>query len=617
MKVKFSLLFFLCAMFLGSSALAANRYMATTGADTGDCSSEAQPCLTLQYAMSKMSGSDTLIIDDGDYTSAKNSIDHNHIPPSGTSSAFTVIRAKNIPCQNGISCDQPLKVRFSGSAVFKAEGTGVGSPSYVKFWGIRWNGIQTYANWNHIIFKQIASQGVQDGNNIAITVGGRYTLLEDVVAFGKGRYKIMFYDYSRESQTWGTGHNLCRRCVIRQDWSMKNDTQAAEPLGGIVSYFNRGSACLNCIVIDSDTPSDWQDASSKEIVGAYAQVVDNGAHAFIVKGSMAVNSAYAAYNNRQGSSGHVISDFLALKVAGGFGVQGDTDISRVTIVNASTKNFTYRSTGQESEVLAPNDGFYSFNSTAKTLKDSIISGTYRDGVRGSGFTSDYLNLFDIGGSNFTSSTAAPHLFTTDPLSNGLKYPVRIEEGSALYTQGSTGGQIGARIVNKLGVDGTFKNETNWDTEQSSPLWPWPLEEWIRAEMKTSEYTVDPNRGFCATGETLTNYIWGFLGNTAPPFGTESLAGSGKATLIWDQPVNTSTITGFKIYNVTSGSQVLAASVSGNATFHKVLTGLTNNKTYKFVVTAVDSVKGESGPSEIITVTPKSLVPMPPTSPSVK
>lgn len=600
-------------LFCCGEAFAVDRYMATTGVNAGNCSDSANPCLTLQYAMSKMAGGDTLFIDDGNYTSSANRLDQNNRPPSGSAGAFTTIRAKNIPCQSGVPCDQPLKVRFSGSAMFEANGPGSGASSYVKFWGIRWDGIQTYVGWNHLYFKQVASQGVQDGNTASISINGQYNLLEDVIAFGKGRYKILFYDPSRESQSNGPGHNLCRRCVIRHDWAKKNDT-SPDPIAGIASYFNRATACLNCVVIDSDTPSEWMDDPT-ELSGAFYQPVDSGAHAFIIKGSMVINTAMAVYYNRTGSTGHVIQDLAAAKVAGGLGLQGSTDVNRVTLLDIGRNNFTYRSTTQSGTVLAPNDGILSYAGT-QTVNNAIIRDAAGKGINGD-VNSDYINLFSITGTSYTG-TAPPHLFTTDPLLNGLKYLPRIEDGSTLGTEGSGGGQVGARIVNKLGVDGTFKNDTGWDTEQSEGLWPWPHEDWIRAEMKTSEYTSDANRGFCAAGQSFTNYIWGYLGNTIiPPLGMEGLVRDGKATLIWDKPLNTATLTGFKIYNVTSGTQVLAATVSGSETFHKVMTGLTNNATYKFVVTAIDSVKGESGPSSIITVVPKAVAPMPPITPGVK
>ncbi|HBB90692.1 MAG TPA: hypothetical protein DC042_02990, partial [Bacteroidales bacterium] len=145
-------------------------------------------------------------------------------------------------------------------------------------------------------------------------------------------------------------------------------------------------------------------------------------------------------------------------------------------------------------------------------------------------TGRYIDTYTVG----TGGNTLSNSITTDPYQHGVKYPVRIETTSPneLQTQGTSGSQIGPRILNKLGIDGTFKGYTGWNTEQGG-LWPWPLEEWIQAEMRTSDYAsfcapyagtpqacpasykTDAYRGFCATGQTLTKYIWESLGNPIP------------------------------------------------------------------------------------------------------
>ena len=230
----------------------------------------------------------------------------------------------------------------------------------------------------------------------------------------------------------------------------------------------------------------------------------------------------AVWSDKSGATGNVVRDVVGVKVAGGFYARSNVDIDRVTLVDVGKNNFTYLNATQESTILGPDDGIIRYGGDpAITLNDSIMRDVADDGVDGPGVTNDYINMFSITGDNYVTSTQANNFITTDPLLNGLLYPLRIESGSPLSTQGSGGGQIGARILNKLGVDGTFKGDANWDTEQGS-LWPWPLEDWIKAEMKTSEYTTDADRGFCADGNglyggpiTLTSYIWEYLGNACP------------------------------------------------------------------------------------------------------
>jgi hypothetical protein len=523
----------LVLILIAGPAAAVDRYMALTGSDSGGCTSEASPCKSLQYAMSHMNGGDTLFIADGNYTAANNTINQNNHPPAGSPGAFTVIRAKNIPCQDGVPCNQPLKVKFSGSAEFNVDGypTPRGSFQYIKFWGIRWNGIDVFNECDHLYFKQVASQGVIDGNAEAIGIFGRYNLLEDVVAFGKGRYKILFYDTDRDSQLPGGGHNVCRRCVVRHDWANKNgDGGNRDPIAGIAAYYSRGAACLNCVVIDSDAPSEWMQ-DTIELSGAFYQPVDSGPSAFRIEGSLAVNVAMGLFFTATGSTGNVLKNVAAVKVAGGVCPIGDVQSDGLTLVSLRPDNFTYRS-GQVDLLFAPGMGSENWVNSS-SLTNSILRDTQSHGIRGDLRSKDYLNFFKIGGSLYSNASAAAHQYTTDPFLNGLRYPVRVEPGSPLSTQGAGGSAMGARIMNRLGVDGAFKNDRDWDTEQGA-LWPWPLQDWIQAEMRTSEFGTSPARGFCSTGNglyggpvTLTSYVWESLGNPCPP----EICGAGSTDLL--------------------------------------------------------------------------------------
>ena len=53
-----------------TSAHAADRYVATTGTDTGDCQAILSPCLTLQYAINQAAANDTINVAAGTYTVA-------------------------------------------------------------------------------------------------------------------------------------------------------------------------------------------------------------------------------------------------------------------------------------------------------------------------------------------------------------------------------------------------------------------------------------------------------------------------------------------------------------------------------------------------------------------
>ncbi len=73
-----------------SAAHAATLYVAKGGADSGNsCTNQASPCATITRGLGAMKRGDTLIVGDGTDTQAISGI------PSGTSSAYTTIRAAN------------------------------------------------------------------------------------------------------------------------------------------------------------------------------------------------------------------------------------------------------------------------------------------------------------------------------------------------------------------------------------------------------------------------------------------------------------------------------------------------------------------------------------------
>ena len=98
-----------------------------------------------------------------------------------------------------------------------------------------------------------------------------------------------------------------------------------------------------------------------------------------------------------------------------------------------------------------------------------------------------------------------------PFTTGLKYLTRIEAGSPLKTAGSGGGQIGAQIVNRIGVSGSMHGDVGWNVDTGAPLWPYPNEARIKKEMCTD---AGITRGFCAD-TSITNYIMNYLGNGNP------------------------------------------------------------------------------------------------------
>ncbi len=138
----------------------------------------------------------------------------------------------------------------------------------------------------------------------------------------------------------------------------------------------------------------------------------------------------------------------------------------------------------------------------------------------SSYNSYFGNTKNYGGSAKTPAAGA-HDMTSD-LTAGLKYLPRVEAGSTLATASSSGGRLGADVRYMWGATGTLYGEAGYDSITTSCLWPFPNEDVIKAEMASySGPGAAGARGFATgtsldgTSQTLTKYIWEYLGNKIP------------------------------------------------------------------------------------------------------
>ena len=108
----------------------------------------------------------------------------------------------------------------------------------------------------------------------------------------------------------------------------------------------------------------------------------------------------------------------------------------------------------------------------------------------------------------------------------MKYIVRIEDTStALKGTASDGGDRGATILYKIGRAGSLYGDPGYNEVTAENLWPFPYEAvthtWLNAYSYTgpkldgTSGTLTGNRGFAADGQTLTKYIWSYLGYPSP------------------------------------------------------------------------------------------------------
>jgi hypothetical protein len=232
-----------------------------------------------------------------------------------------------------------------------------------------------------------------------------------------------------------------------------------------------------------------------------------------------------------------------------------------------------------------------YNDTAAGLFDAIENVAYN-------------NIYRTGPINIKLSSVR-NTITRDPTVACLKYLPRIEPGCALQTAGLSGARVGANIMYVRGKSGTLWGEQGYDAEGTTPVWPFAHEELIKGKMGAYSYDngkLTGARGFCALGQTLTNYIWGYLGNTVPPFGVSAIAGNGLVEISWNPPagVSRSDIIRYHIYAINAGVRIKKGTVEAGQVLSYIIKGLRGGA-YSFIVTAESKRRGESSYSYPVSV----------------
>ena len=461
---------------------------ANTGVEDGRTKSTGYN--TLWEALSVMAPGDKVIIKNGDWRNSPDMyIEANHKPPDGSPGNYSKVHAET---------DWEVKLPNIHIETYPAVTQG-----YLEFRGIVFDNKYIRTGVSHVSYHLHHTKFIRcgflahglTGNNHACGFGNgdtdrsknQYNLMEECIAWGSGRY-VMYSKYGQ--------YNIFRRCVVRHDY---NDSPQ------IFNY--RAYACdyhayQNCISIDSDRIQYY--ASPRNVESGGFWVGDQyGATGNEIMGCISIKDIQISYylcSNGTGIS--KIENSIALDVT----VPGSSTLSAFVLKNNTTVNAAF--------ILGINglaegfDGFYGKKDGGFNVLNSILKDVADYGVEGA--TNSYINHFNAGAGTFgTGST------TYDPESNGLKYPVRIESGSPLATAGLNGAVCGPTIIKKIGVSGTLYGETGWNTVTDENLWPFPNEDKIQQLMR---YTVDGVSGwygFCAGPKSLTQYIWGYLGNTPP------------------------------------------------------------------------------------------------------
>lgn len=523
---------------LPAGVYAATRYVATTGVDSGACTSPATPCRTIPYGVSQMAGGDTLIVGNGTYTEpdAIRDVPSGNPGPDGVprtaDDVYTTIRAES---DFGVLIDGSqwpdtyvFGIRFYDKQFIEVRGFRIYTSQ-----GHENSGPMSLVASNHIkIVRNGFGYAGVTGNVSAAGAGPDtdYVLFEENFAFGGARY--MFLNYWAE-------HTVFRRNVARNDF-WNGTLQAA----AFTNYDSVHTVWQNNIAIDSDTGccpghSGLYAAFFNENKDDHAPDTSQEFH-----GNMALNyrSVYGAHLDWVTSGTRHLSDNIWWDSNGGYcGEQGDGLVASWPLVTRLTS-------GSHAGVYDPPNGgcmrgtgFAINQDLVNTVTDSIFVDNQSFGV--AGYVAGDFNAYFGNGAPYGGAQPAPGtsdvtthdiLYSDANPSGSLRFlPRGPEDGSLLATAGQDGGPMGARVLWKIGLDGTLYGEPGWNVVRSPEngygaaedrLWPFPNEAIIRAEFAAYAGGGLPGaRGFAAPGNglyggprTLTSYVWEYLGSPCPP-----------------------------------------------------------------------------------------------------
>jgi hypothetical protein len=446
----------LVALLSSAPTFAGVFYVDGSAGNDSNSGTQSAPKKTLQSGIALMSssGGDVLTIQPGTYSGSGNSLSS---PKNGTAGAWNVIKAA------------------TDGTVTITTGLDIGTGNhYVQFEGLKFSdsGIKTilggYTKFMRTAFRGGPSSGnvvsVQIGSN-DMTPGADHVLLEDSWVYGQGgRYKILVYNST---------NIVLRRVVTRFDGGYNNTDGAPE--ADITVYDSQNVAVLNAIAIDGISGRGAYVAAFYNALNGTTSTPNNNRE---WRGSMTINPT----GYFMGTEGQV--SITNLKVIDCASYGGTFGVSQLKGTNNLYQRLTLVNSG--------GDGFGIFGGSA-TVQDSVVAAP-----RGSAFNG-------VSASNSLSLSTVTSL-----ISDGVKYLPRVESGSLLSLGGLLGGQRGANIMKRLGASGTLYGETNYNAETSEDLWPWPYEARIKAD-----FAEESTRGFAGSSGSMTDYIWGLLGNGSP------------------------------------------------------------------------------------------------------
>lgn len=441
----------------------------------------------------------------------------------------------------------------------------------------------------------------------------QYVLIEGMYVWGHGRYKIQFKDSTE---------GIVRRSVVRID-----DYDGDEPLGAFISYCSKNIVFQNNILVDADQSQYWLD--HYELTNAFGVAATNcydyplgnvfkrslslNTHMGLMKADVRNTEETTLWENLVGW------DMKPDRQAGGTGggvplLSGvaNSDTNKVTIGDVlldGGDGADFYMYSREQDSIVQNSIFYHFgwNGTTNEDRGDMVRNFDTDVT----FTNN--NLVGFTGGMKHQGSQLNEADTMD-IAPEYQYITMLPRNSVLRTKANDGGRMGAELLTMLGQSGTYYGESGFDAETDIPMWPFPIEDLAHKHMAEFTQTgadrngaftgINGERGYAIEGQTLTNYVWGYLGATVPPFSLNAISGNEQIKLMWkaSAPLEQAQLESYKIYDITNNKKELLTTVPANSRSYTV-TGLENLIEYELVVTAVRGDGNESDYAYSVKSTP--------------
>jgi hypothetical protein len=485
-----------------------------TGSDSNACTGKSAPCKTIRAGVGKLKPGDTVIIGDGRYTGINNMLSTegwNYDISSGQPNAWITIKAENY-----------LGAIMDGE--FNYRPVHLEDERYIIFDSLYLRNAETWRGASGSNFYARYSDHIKVMNMAAENGWGKfwfryckYILVENCIAWGKGTY---YYTFVGDADDYtASQYNVVRHSIARRDCHLGAD--GGNHYSSFVTYWGDNTYFQNCLSLDAH-PAECGDPDYPAATMAVFYTA-NGASNYGAEGCISANDEGQIGQFESGASPVTLKNNAAWMAGSdnyGIFIYGPSVVIDGNTFGNVSGNGEYSGQCVRTVDVDPS-----------SLRNNIMYGCEKATFVEVNANNAYNLLYQSGENYLYSTPGNGEVTDVDPLKSGLKYLPRVEDGSQLTSVGQSGGQVGARILKKIGVYGASYGEPGWNSTTGENLWPWPYEQKIKQLMGSYRgvndsagnwVAVDGKRGFCADGKglyggpiTLTSYVWEYLGNPCP------------------------------------------------------------------------------------------------------